>query len=152
MTKVLHEVRDRVQLLMDIRQGLPGARGLPGPPGSGGVSLIAGATMGGHRVVQSIANVGLVYASADQLADALRLVGVIQSAVNVGDEVTVTTNGEITESSWNWDIGKPVYLGLNGLLTQTIPEAPAAAFSVIVGMPTSAQSIFVKLREPFALA
>ena len=152
VVQVLDASQDRVHVLMDIRQGLPGARGPAGPPGGGGVSMIAGATLGGHRVVQTIANVGLMYASADQREDALRLVGVITSSVAAGEDVTVVTNGEVEEASWNWDTSKPVYLGLNGLLTQTVPEAPTAQFAVVVGMPTSAQSLFVKLREPIALA
>jgi hypothetical protein len=40
-----------------------------------------------------------------------------------------------------------VYLGTNGLLTQTLPESPAV-FSLIIGFPTTATTLFVAIREP----
>lgn len=131
-----------------------GEQGPPGPPGQSGAvtaSYIAATAVGGHRMVL-ITTGGVTYASNDTLAHLGRVIGMTTAAANVGDPVPVQAIGELTEPSWNWDTGKPVYLGMNGLLTQAQPVAGAALFSQIVGFPVSTTTLYVTLREPVLLA
>lgn len=97
-------------------------QGLPGPAGIGTVIYATGdQAIGGHRVVKATAT-GVDYADSSNSSDQGKVVGITASAFAAGDLVKVYTAGEIIESTWTWTPG-PVYLGTNGLLTQTVPTS-----------------------------
>jgi hypothetical protein len=131
--------------------GPPGARGLPGPPGGAGFEAPAGQAIGGHRVVVFDELGKLVYASNADLDHLHRVAGITTAAAETGQPAYAVRSGEVIEPSWSWNMNAPIYLASNGQLTQNPPTAPAAAFSVVVGFPTSATSLFVTIREPIIL-
>lgn len=162
MTSLVETVRqeiialetERVDIVTIGIQGLPGIAGeagRPGTPGGAGFEDIAEIALGGHRAVVFSASGKLIYASSSNLEHLHRIAGITITAANAEELVSVMRSGEVTEPSWNWDITLPVYLADNGLLTQTPPATPVAAFSVVVGFPTSATSLFVTIREPIIL-
>lgn len=112
--------------------------------GGGTATVIAAEALGGHRVVTMSGN----YASKDISADKFNVLGVTQGAVISGATATVTTFGEITEGSWNWTAGLPVFLSTNGLMTQT---APTTGFRLIIGRAKTATTIFVDISEPIVI-
>jgi hypothetical protein len=131
-------------------QGLPGPRGIQGPPGTDGGSSLAAYSnvpIGGHRFVYLDNAENAQYASNEVLANANTVLGMTAGAANAGYMINVIRSGEITEPTWNWTLNAPVFLGINGLLTQTQPESPAL-FSLIVGFPITATKLFVSIREP----
>lgn len=138
-------------------QGVPGSPGPAGPAGpagaSGDVAFIypAAASVSGHRVVTLDEQGEVIYASAGTEAHANRIIGMTTNAAATGDALNVKKFGEVTEPSWNWDVQLPVYLGTDGLLTQTPPVAPTAKFSVVVGFPISATTLFVNIGLPITL-
>lgn len=109
--------------------------------GGGTATLTASENLGGHRVV----TVEGLYASKDTSSDKFKILGVTMGAVNNGESSTVTTHGTITESSWNWTVGSPIFLSTNGQLTQT---PPTSGFRIIIGIPRTATSMFVNISEP----
>lgn len=129
-------------------------QGPPGPGGSGGgsnIEVLAGENLGGHRLV-ILNEVGrALYADSSQIDHLHRVVGITTGAADVDSGVSLVGNGPLSEVSWNWAVGLPIYLGTNGLLTQAVPAAPAAKFSLVVGFPTSSTSMFVNIREPITL-
>ena len=128
-------------------QGPPGPQGPVGPAGGSAVYLAAEA-LGGHRVVRCASD-GLRYADATHPAHAGGVAGITTAAFSAGDAVTLVSLGELVELSWNWTPDAPVFVGANGVLTQTLPAG--AAFSQVVGVATSPTSMFVRLREPVTL-
>ncbi len=132
-----------------------GPAGPMGPPGvSGGDTgrvtqvWIAGEPLGGHRVVY--ANEGSAfYASADNADTAMQIAGITTHAAAMGGDIQVQSAGPLTEPSWDWDVTKPIFLGLNGLMTQTVNMA--WNFIRIVGYPTGLHSMMVSLEEPVFL-
>jgi len=127
-------------------------QGPPGPPGADGAStlrLIAGAALGGHRAVLLDADSQAQYASADDPDHFGRVVGITTGAAVSGAPVDVLRGGELVEPGWAWAPGLPVYLGINGVLTQVPPVAPS--FCLIVGFPVAPTKLFVSLREPIKL-
>jgi len=127
-------------------------QGPPGPSGqSGGSALtaMAGAALGGHRLVVFDAEARAQYASANNPAHFGAVVGLTLGAAVAGSPVDIQRVGEVVEPSWSWSSGLPVYLGVDGLLTQTPPVAPS--FCLIVGFPVTATRLFVSLREPLKL-
>jgi hypothetical protein len=107
-------------------------------------SVTAATALGGHRVVTMDGN----YASKDNSADKFSILGVTQGAVSSGHTTTATTFGAITEPTWTWTPGLPVFLGTNGLLTQT---APTTGFRIIIGRAITATTMFVDISEPIVL-
>lgn len=127
-----------------------GPQGAKGEPGGSTFSVTAGENLGGHRVVATNGADAAVYASSLVLNQANMVLGMTTAAVSVGGDVNVIRQGEVEEPSWNWTIGSPVYLGNNGVLTQTLPNG--AAFSLIVGFPVTPTKLFIALREPIILS
>ena len=94
---------------------------------------------------------GATYASNADQTHANRVVGMTTHAAVAGAPVALAIYGEITEPSWNWDTANPVYLGVDGLLTQIVPEFPDAKFSVVVGFPISTTTLFINIGIPITL-
>jgi len=123
------------------------------PPASSGIvgqiQLIANAAvaLSGHRVVTSRPDGTLEYASNAIVAHLHAPLWLTQGAVSTGQPATVLAYGTLIESSWAWIPGAPLFLGSNGLLTQTPPIAPAALFSAQVGIATRTTAAFFD-RQP----
>lgn len=98
--------------------------GTTGPGGDTQVQTIvriAGENIGGHRlVVPSIVDGEVEYASNLDTSNPTRPVWMSISAADQGDQVTLVAEGPVTETSWTWNEG-PIFLGANGLMTQTPP-------------------------------
>lgn len=126
---------------IELGPGLPGPVGPPGPVGGSGLGT-ASRPLSGHRVVTPLEDGSLDYASNDNPGHLAAPLWVTATAAGTGGEIEFVVIGLMTEPSWSWTPG-PVYLGVNGVLTQTPPAAPAAAFLAQVGFATSATSLFV---------
>lgn len=137
-----------VVLLEASRQGPPGP---PGAPGQGGVSYVtftASGALGGHRAVRASFANRAVYADHDDVASASSVLGITLGAADDGTQVNVAASGEIIEPSWAWVVDKPIFVGVNGVLTQT---PPPTGFLLVVGVATSATSMLVSIKQPIVL-
>ena len=130
-------------------QGPPGPQGAAGPSGGSAMLLTTNSALGGHRIVY-MAGGYPQYADCTAISHANHVLGMTLTATNSGDTASIVRNGDVTEPTWNWDTTKPVYLGTNGVPTQTPPSN--AAFSLIVGIPKTPTTLFVALREPIVLS
>ena len=82
------------------------------------------AALGSHRGVR-LDTGGVDYASADDAAGLESAIGITTAAAEEDATARVALAGPITEPSWSWTHGRPVYFGLGGLLTQTAPTSGA---------------------------
>lgn len=142
------------EVLTLVSEAAQGPQGIPGPRGEkGDVSFVYAAAnaTSGHRMVTLDERGRAIYASAALASHANRIVGMTMNAAATGDSLNVKKFGEVTEPSWNWQTDKPVYLDADGFLTQVPPEAPAAKFSVVVGFPISATTLFINIGIPITL-
>lgn len=128
-----------------------GSQGPPGIPGSAFTYevAVAGSTLGGHRMVTTDAQGKLIYADSSIPGHANKVMGMVINASTLDDVVNVYTTGTITEMSWSWDIDEPLYLSINGQLTQT---PPTTGFLLIVGFAVTSTKIFIDLVTPIILA
>lgn len=131
-------------------QGPAGPAGPTGPSGGMVASYTAGAILGGHRGVKLDAAGNAQYASNDDAASLAGFVGVTLGAATMGDTVQVALIGLVEEPSWSWTAGLPVFLGVNGLLTQTAPVFPA--LQVVVGVAPTTTSLFIFPRDRVVLS
>lgn len=112
------------------------------------VTVTAGEVLGGHKAIKLGAGGKAFYASADVADDALKVIGISITAADIDATVTVKISGKITESTWDWDTTKPVFLGVDGRLTQT---EPTSGVSLVMGWPLSATELWLKRHEPIIL-
>ena len=141
---VLAPSAPKLQLVHTCAQGLPGGQGVPGPAGPEslpGFNSIAAVTLSALHVVYRAAD-GLRYASSDAPSTAVQAVGVLPAAINAGALGFVQTSEEITDASWAWSLG-PVWLGLNGSLTQT-PISSGA--QVEVGIAIASNTLLIRVQ------
>ena len=112
------------------------AVGLQGPQGTAGTgSIIAGLAVGGHRAITAQ---GLYPTSAT-----LDLVlGITLGAALSGQSVNYVNEGPIVEGSWAWTPGLPIFVGVNGVLTQTEPAGTMRRIATAI----TATSLLVDLQ------
>ena len=139
---------DAMQVSAPVYVGQRGSDGVDGLPGGVVVKCTAGEALGGHRVVVLNEAAEAVYASNAVPEHLHKVLGLTTGAVIIGAAATVQTGGEMTEPTWAWTLDAPIFLGVDGLLTQT---PPASGFLLVVAFPVTATKIFIKLREPLAL-
>lgn len=130
------------------QQGPQGPVGPIGPTGGSALSVYAGEALGGNRIVVLDGAGQAYYATNADPTHFHRVLGMTLNSGAMGEPVSVIRNGEVIEPSWNWTLYIPVFLGTNGLLTQT---QPSTGFSLIVGFPVTTTKLFVSIREPIAL-
>lgn len=153
---MIPEINASIACSFEMNATVMASQGPAGPPGLNGdsssaVTRIASQNLSGHRVIKINAQGLLQYASSALLPDALRVFGITTAAASIGAPCPVVQRGEVVEPSWNWNVNLPIYLGSDGVLTQTPPSALSAAFSLIVGHPISASSMFVNIGNPIVL-
>lgn len=125
--------------------------GPQGPPGStqqGCSRYVAGENISGHRVVCLKGDGKVYYADYSDAEEVLCVVGITTGAALADDFVVVRFSEMMEEPSWNWEIGKLIFLGENGLLTQ-VP--PSSGYVLRVAYPLSEKAICVSISEIIAI-
>lgn len=109
--------------------------------------LTAANSLSALRVVV-LANNQLTYADSSLPEHAFKVVGLLPAAVVAGATVQVLTDGSISDSSWNWNPERPIFLGANGQLTQTAPET---GFLLQVATAATSTQIDFEIQEAILL-
>jgi hypothetical protein len=130
-----------------------GPQGIPGPRGETGdstnfVVYPAGQILSGHRMVVLDSDGKAIYADRTIPEHANKVFGMTIGAAMQDADANIQIMGELTEPSWAWTLDIPIWLSVNGLLTQTIPTS---GFSLIIGFPITATKIFIDIHEPIFL-
>lgn len=123
----------------------PGPQGPAGPAGGAVIERTANAALGGHRVVRSIGVALVDYASSDNPVHGDDTLGLTITAAQAGASVDVLRNGAVTFNGWAWSAGEPVFLAVNGGLTQ-VP--PSEGFVQVIGHAESPTTLFLDIQPP----
>lgn len=107
------------------------------------------AALSGHQVIALDLSGLAIYATSDDVSLAFRVVGISTGAASSGASITVQDKDVMTHGGWSWTPGQLIYLGLNGVLTNTVPVS--ATFILVMGKALSATSILVGIQPPIAL-
>lgn len=101
-----------------VQTGPAGPQGPTGTAPSLPILLSAGGPLSGHRAVVLDNTVGMRYADPLSDVDAGSQVGLLLQATSPGNTGNVQFSGIVDDPSWSW-VNGPIFLGLNGVLTQT---------------------------------
>jgi hypothetical protein len=129
-------------------QGPAGAQGTPGQAGVSYLTYAADGSISGHKVVKITTAGKIGYASSSEPGDAATVLGITMNAAADGDDVNVQNSGEMTEPTWNWIVGTPVFAGVDGALTQA---PPTEGFQLVVGTATTATRIVISIKSAIIL-
>lgn len=138
-----------VKIIRTAQTGPPGPQGPAGAPGAsaGDLTKIAQVALSGQRAVKLLTDgIQVNYADNTDAGSRQLSVALTKNAALAGDLVTLLTFGDYEEPSWSWTPGGVIYLGTNGLLTQTAPSAPA--FLRILGTAVSTTRIWWDPQPP----
>lgn len=108
----------------------------------------AGEDIIGHSAVVIIAD-EVYTADVTDETHLNKIVGIAINSANDGGEVKIQTNGIMTENSWTFSDGA-VFVGLNGVLTQSIPSE--ALFVYQIGSAINETEINISLKTPIRRA
>lgn len=112
---------------------------------------LASGTIVGHRVVRCIDAAEVAYTDVTDANQVFSALGISLNSSAPGDVVNVKTEGEVTEPSWTWTPLMPIFLTANGMMSQTAPTQPTAAFVLSVGYALSATTMRVQIGIPIVL-
>jgi hypothetical protein len=112
---------------------------------------LASGTIVGHRVVRCIDAAEVAYTDVTDANQVFSTLGISLNSSAPGDVVNVKTEGEVTEPSWTWTPLMPIFLTANGMMSQTAPTQPTAAFVLSVGYALSATTMRVQIGIPIVL-
>jgi len=89
------------------------------PSSSDGIEVIAKTTIGAYKAVTQNG-----YICQPTLADVSNYAGITTVAYVLNDTMTAVRTGRLTEASWLWTPNTPIFIGVDGVLTQTVPSYP----------------------------
>ena len=110
------------------------------------LNVASGATISALKCCYCNSAGAAVLTSADT-AHAGLFAGISQTAAAAGNLIVLLVSGIMEDSSWNWGLG-PIYVGVDGSLTQT---APTTGFQQQIATPISATKITVNAQMPITL-
>jgi hypothetical protein len=143
------EIVDEYLELLEVSK--EGPQGPPGEPTT--YRYIAGETLSGHRVVALSTSNHVLYASNTNTSQLNTVLGITTGAALGGEYVNVKFAGMLVEPTWNWAPGLPVYLGANGVLTQTIPTLEnGSLFILYMGNPITPTTLYINIKIPIILS
>lgn len=110
------------------------------------IGLIADNSLVKNKVIKAT-NTGCSYASSSSLADIGKISGILSEDVQQGQLAKVLSSGVIEDTSFNFNIG-PVYLGIDGVLTQTLP---VSGFLQQIGIAVESTKLELQIQPPIKL-
>lgn len=129
-------------------RGVPGPKGDQGQTGAGYLTYIADGALGGQRVVRATTSGKVGYVDPSDPTQAHAAIGLTMGAAADGASVNVQFSGEMTEPSWAWTANQPIFVGANGIPTQT---PPAVGFQGSIGVAISVTAMVIQIKTPIVL-
>ena len=125
---------------------------LPVPPSlNGNTTLLVGGivAIAAQKFIAIDSSGQFVLANQTDVSQMNKIIGITKAIANPGESVSFIGYGEAVNPLWNFVAGEPVFLGVNGNVTQT---PPVTGFIMIVGFATATTKLFVNMQTPIDLA
>lgn len=136
---------DSLQLVVSSEMG---PKGDPGISGGSTLQVTAFDSISSLRAVYIRSSGTCSHASSNSLQGS-NVLGISTTSASAGLLFTVQPSGELTDPSWTWIPGLPIYLSTLGNLTQSVPTQ--GSYQAEVALAKTATSIIVRIYPPILL-
>lgn len=144
----IHVVEEVVEVVEVVERG---EQGPPGASGDSTTTKTAAEIIGVYEAVRLTTSGTVEVCDPAVEADIDTLLGVATQSVSATVPLVVRVHGEITDLGWAWTPGGPLYLGVGGALTQTLPAEGTVAALVRMGFAITATVIRIDIQRPIYL-
>jgi len=107
----------------------------------------AGETISAVKAIYSNGT-SLFLGSANGSFQDASIIGITLTAATAGNELRYQIDGQLYDSSFSFTNGDPVFLDLNGNLTQTDPDSLGYNYRVLIGYATGENGLNINIQEP----
>lgn len=107
--------------------------------------LFAGESIPKYRVCYVHGGQAFIASSDMDVSYALSIEGISVNDAILGELTKIQLADKITNDAWNFTKGKPVYLGINGNVTQVVPESKLFCE---LGRALDEKTLFLDIEEP----
>ena len=118
--------------------------------GNKGETASAGESISAVKVIYSN-GVSVFLGDANTNFQEASAIGVAITSATTGNEVRYLIDGSLYDSSFSFTDGEPVFLALNGGLTQTNPDTLGYKYRVLIGVANGSNGLFINIQEPIEL-
>lgn len=108
------------------------------------ITAISGHDINGHRIVRIDDGVAH-YANNSDVELPHSAVGMTTMSTLKDYKTRIQVSGDITEPSWNFDSGKPVFLHMNGEISTNCPDT---GYVQIIGTTITNNTISINIQQP----
>ncbi|AND75659.1 hypothetical protein [Nostoc phage A1] len=107
-----------------------------------------GQTISALKALRFDSSTGKVfYASSSDATHLNKCVGVSSQSGVLNDNIQVVTSGYLSDQSWNWTIGSPIFFDSGGTLTHT----PGSSYYQVIGIPVTTNKVLISVEQPIKL-
>lgn len=103
------------------------------------------------QVVRLDASELVFKATSDTIYSDSKAIGISLTSATTGNDASVLMFGILEDNIFSYTPNEPLFVGLNGVITDIPPSQPTNSFSTQIGHGLGAGSIFVSIREPIGL-
>lgn len=112
----------------------------------GALSTTALQPLSGHTALAYESSGGVVPLDVLNPAHGHSLAGISKNAASAGSLVELLTHGHLSHNGWQFETGKPVFVGIGGVLTQTPAAPPLAVWRRCVGVALNATTLVIDFQ------
>ena len=112
------------------------------------ISLPTNSVISGFKVIRVDSSGFAKYASNDDITHNDKVIGVSTQSITDNTPVLVRTEGFMDDAGWTFTPGDPIYVGLNGSITQTVPSS---GFILNLGQALTATRILINIKTSIIL-
>jgi len=112
------------------------------------IILDAGENISALRVITVNEDGEGIYADSNTVTHANLIAGISYTAGLEGESIKVIHQGKVQDSSFSFDMTKPIFLGTNGVLIQT---PPTSGIAVIIGSPIATDALILRIQGSIVL-
>ncbi len=116
--------------------------------GGGFCTKVATETMSAIRLVKLDNPTDVSLATSDSTCPDATVLGVSRTAANATENVEIVTSGKLYDSSFNFPVNSPLFLGINGIITDV---APTTGFLTQIGTSGGPGLINININDPVEL-
>lgn len=108
-------------------------------------------TISALKAVRSTSPTNVELADSNTTEVDATVLGISTTGANIGNNITIITRGKISDASFTYPNGTPLYLDINGCITDQDPDSLGRDYRTQIGTSLGLGSIYVDIQEPIKL-